>query len=115
MAILFKTGEWLSSDTDSGIIPPGSSETASITFDATDLVDGVYTGNIDLDSNDPTNPIVDIAVTFTVGETGTAQILQTPSSITETLESGESSTALLNAVRASSVAPASSCRNPSRI
>ncbi len=90
LSIRIKSGSWLSATPNSGIIPPNDSTSATITFDATDLPEGNYTGNIDLDSNDPSTPQIDIAVTLNVGTGGTAEILQTPSSITETLESGGS-------------------------
>ena len=39
---------------------------ATVTFDASDLNEGVYTGTVFLDSNDPVSPNVEIAVTFNV-------------------------------------------------
>jgi len=90
LSIHISAGDWLSVSPNSGIIDPGDSAAATVTFDASDLDEGTYTGNIDLDSNDPDTPQIDIAVTLTVSTGGTAEIILTPASITETLESGDS-------------------------
>ncbi len=57
---------WLSASPVSGIVQPNESINATITFDSSDLPEGIYTGNLYLDSNDPVSPSVDIAVTFNV-------------------------------------------------
>jgi hypothetical protein len=58
---------WLLVSPSSGIVDPHDSFGATVTFDASNLSEGAYTGNIYLDSNDPTNPNVDIPVTLIAG------------------------------------------------
>lgn len=60
------TGNWLASSHSNGSIAPGSSQTITITCDATGLEPGIYHGNLRLLSNDPTRPVTDIPVQFTV-------------------------------------------------
>jgi len=57
---------WLSVEPSSGVVDPDDSFTASVTFDATELEDGIYTGSIFVDSNDPENPEVIIAAALEV-------------------------------------------------
>ncbi|UCC81289.1 MAG: immune inhibitor A [Candidatus Zixiibacteriota bacterium] len=66
LSIAIRSGSWLSVSPSSGIVQPTETLTATVTFDATDLAEGVYTGAVFLDSNDPTNPNVEIAATFNV-------------------------------------------------
>ena len=54
----------------SGTVAPGASETATLTFDATGLVDGVYTADLVITSNDPEQPTTTVPLTMTVGATG---------------------------------------------
>jgi hypothetical protein len=61
---------WLFASPANGIVAPGGNTTGTITFDASSLDLGTYTGNINLDSNDPDSPNIDIPVTLLVtGET----------------------------------------------
>ena len=62
------TADWLIATPISGTIPPGSSETIEVTFDATGLTPDVYTANINIASNDPDEPLVTVPVTLTVIE-----------------------------------------------
>ena len=57
---------WLSEDPTSGTVQPGESVVVNVTFDATGLVSGVYTANLDVNSNDPSMPTIQIPVTLTV-------------------------------------------------
>jgi hypothetical protein len=67
MAIEFSAGpEWLTVSPVSGIIPAGECEDITVTCDARELVDGVYEGLISIISNDLTDPVVDVPVTFIV-------------------------------------------------
>ncbi len=91
MAILYYPPNfWLISSLHSGALQPGQSVTAGITFDATNLSTGTYTGHLDLDSNDPDSGSIDIPVSFTIGSGGTPNIVQTPASFTDTLQAGQS-------------------------
>ena len=88
LAITFYT-HWLSAFPASGIIDPHDSFNATITFDASMLSEGTYTGNINLESNDPVNPDVDIPCAFVVSLTyeadaGVSAILSPP----DTVENG---------------------------
>ena len=58
---------WLFSDMQGAGLAPGTDTLAIITFDATELDEGTYTGHIDIDSNDPDESSLDIPVTFSVG------------------------------------------------
>jgi hypothetical protein len=67
MAVEFTAGaEWLTVSPIAGIIPPGECEDLTVTCDATTLVDGIYEGMITITSNDLTDPVVDVPVTFIV-------------------------------------------------
>jgi hypothetical protein len=61
-------GGWLTVSPTEGIISAGESETISVEFDATDLVDGTYTADLNIFSNDPDLANVNIPVTLIVGE-----------------------------------------------
>jgi subtilisin family serine protease len=66
LTIRFGLG-WLVVTPSSGIVDPHDSFEATVTFDATNLLTGTYTGSIHLDSNDPVNPNAVIPVTLNVG------------------------------------------------
>jgi hypothetical protein len=76
---------WLSVTPRSGTVAPLSNTNAIVTFDGSALLAGTYTGNINLQSNDPTNPNVNIPVTFNVGSGGTPNLVITPVSISDSL------------------------------
>lgn len=62
------SSSWLSAEPSSGIVPgSGGSYTASVILDASDLVEGVYNGDVMVDSDDPDTPNITIPVTFNVG------------------------------------------------
>ncbi len=67
MAILFTAADWLSIIPASGIIPAFSSDTLQIGLDATELPEGLYSGKLTVNSNDPDTPTRDIPVAMTVG------------------------------------------------
>ena len=70
LAILFSCGpEWLIVDPLSGVIPAGQCQDMTVTFKATALEAGTYTGNINITSNDLDEPVVTVPVTFEVGST----------------------------------------------
>jgi hypothetical protein len=58
---------WLYSDIHSGVLSPGEDTIAVITFDATELEEGFYTGAIEITCNDPGESFISIPVTFAVG------------------------------------------------
>jgi hypothetical protein len=90
MAVLFYPPNfWLTVGTHGGLLEAGNDTLAVVTFDATELTTGTYTGHLDLDSNDPDESSIDIPVSFTVGATGTPQAVQTPASFTDTLQVGQ--------------------------
>jgi hypothetical protein len=88
--MIYPPNFWLVSNLHTASLLAGQDTMAIITFDATNLTAGTYTGHLDLDSNDPINGSVDIPVSFTVGGGGTPNIVQTPSSFTDTLQTGQS-------------------------
>jgi len=57
---------WLRFDVSSGSTAAGSSTPVTVTFDASALAAGTYTGNICVDNNDLTRRRADVPVTFTV-------------------------------------------------
>jgi hypothetical protein len=98
MAILFRPpSHWLGLSLRNGTIMPGNDTSVVVTFDATDLEEGAYTGHLELNSNDPDEGSIAIPVTFTVGGTGTPNIVQTPSSLSDTLYQGGTSSLVLKA------------------
>ena len=66
LSIAIRSGSWLSVAPSSGIVQPTETLNATVTFDATELTEGIYTGAVFLNSNDPVNPNAEIAVTFNV-------------------------------------------------
>jgi hypothetical protein len=56
---------WLWPGSDSGDVPPYSSTSVDVYFDATDLADGVYHGQVDITTNDPDALLVSLPVTLT--------------------------------------------------
>jgi hypothetical protein len=68
--IYFEGVPWLPIDPNSGTILAGQSANITVTYDASNLVEGEYTANITILSNDPAEPEVIIPVTLTVGYVG---------------------------------------------
>ena len=72
-AIIFASGgSWLSVDPRNGTVSPGQDVDIDVTFNATEIEEGVYTGSLVVTGYD-LNHMVDqitVAVTFTVGPTG---------------------------------------------
>ncbi|HBC46299.1 MAG TPA: hypothetical protein DEO84_02515 [candidate division Zixibacteria bacterium] len=90
MAVLFNAPtHWLSCDINSGSLVAGADTSAVITFDATNLAGGTYTGHLGLESNDPDQGSISIPVSFTVDAIGVPQIVQTPASFIDTLQTGQ--------------------------
>jgi hypothetical protein len=79
---------WLSASPNSGSLTGGNSANVSVNVDATGLASGNYEALLCVNSNDPTNPIVEIPVSLDV--TGPAEIDVDPTSISMTLETGDS-------------------------
>ncbi|MEM8906866.1 MAG: PKD domain-containing protein, partial [Bacteroidota bacterium] len=57
---------WLEINTESLVLAPAACTNVPITFDATNLLGGVYEGNISLVTNDPGQSFVEIPIIFTV-------------------------------------------------
>jgi len=57
---------WINRSLTTSSILKGNNETVDVTFDATDLVAGIYTGSIIIKSNDPDQPEIEIPTTLTV-------------------------------------------------
>ena len=58
--------QWLTLDQYSGTVVPGGSDDITVTFDASELPEGVYGANITVTSNDPYNSPITIPVTLNV-------------------------------------------------
>ena len=52
-----ESASWLELWPTSGSLPSGTYQGLTYTFDATDLMDGVYTAVVTVDSDDPVNPV----------------------------------------------------------
>ena len=61
---------WLSTTQTSGSVTPGSSVTIDVNFDSTDMAVGTYNGNVVISSNDPDEPIVNVAAQLIVIDNG---------------------------------------------
>jgi subtilisin family serine protease len=57
---------WLLVNPVSGVVPGGSSASITVTFDAREQEEGVYTDSLTVYSNDPSTPLVLVPVTFDV-------------------------------------------------
>lgn len=57
---------WVSTDPLSGMVPAGAGMPVDVTFDATGLATGVYTGTLCIKNSDPTNALVRIPLTMTI-------------------------------------------------
>jgi hypothetical protein len=65
---IYSPVSWLYSDIHGGVLQSGEDTVAVITFDATELEEGVYTGAIEITSNSPGETFISLPVTFNVGE-----------------------------------------------
>lgn len=85
---------WLLVDPTSDTIPAGESQDVNVTLDAADLTEGIYTANLNINSNDPDNPLTVVPVTLTVGQ----NVLQTnPYADPDVICEGESTQLFANA------------------
>ncbi|MFZ2098783.1 MAG: DUF11 domain-containing protein, partial [Anaerolineales bacterium] len=57
---------WLSEDPTSGTVLAGESVVVDVTYDTTGLASGEYLASLDVLSNDPDTPVVEVPVTLTV-------------------------------------------------
>jgi len=61
---------WLGVSPDTGNVAPFETDTCSITFDASALTPGVYNAQLDINSNDTDEPLVQVPISLTVIESG---------------------------------------------
>ncbi len=59
---------WLASSPTNGTLFPSSDTKINVTFDAVGLAAGIYTTTLQIESNDPYKPYIDVPVTLTVGQ-----------------------------------------------
>ncbi|MCA9758747.1 MAG: choice-of-anchor D domain-containing protein [Candidatus Eisenbacteria bacterium] len=71
--------DWLSLDATHATIPPGASLSVEVTLDASELVEGLYSGGILIESNDPDAPSIDVPVTLDVD--GEPSLLAQPAAL----------------------------------
>ncbi|MCF8369025.1 MAG: choice-of-anchor D domain-containing protein [Bacteroidales bacterium] len=71
---------WLLVSPTSGTIAAGGSQNLNVDFDATGLAIGVYTADINVSSNDPSQPLLTVPATLTVSS-GNPQIVVSPSTL----------------------------------
>ncbi|HBC45909.1 MAG TPA: hypothetical protein DCZ43_02575, partial [candidate division Zixibacteria bacterium] len=88
MAIQLYPPCWFSSSINTGSLLAGHDTLSVIAFDATGLLAGSYNGHLAIASNDLDERVIDLPVSFTVGGTGNPNIVQTPASFTDTLQTG---------------------------
>jgi hypothetical protein len=79
---------WCYADQYEGTVNPGNDLDIVITFDASGLGEGIYTGDLVINTNDHDEPAVYIPITFSVGPTGVPDISFDPSPVTDTLIQG---------------------------
>ncbi len=84
---------WLLLDPTSGVIASGESTTINVNLDAADLIEGIYTANLHVNSNDPDNATVTVPVTLVVGE---GVLLVSPSADPDEICEGESTQLMSN-------------------
>jgi hypothetical protein len=90
LSILFlPPATWLATSLYGAVLGSNADTFAVITFDATELSAGVYTGRLDLDSNDPDESSIDIPLTLTVGGQGAPDIAFYPDSLLDSLSEGD--------------------------
>jgi len=90
LSVRINSSLWLSASPTGGSVNAGDSTIATITFDAEELAEGLYTGNVNLNSNAPNNPNVDIPVTLHVSEEPAPLINLNVAAIYDTVYSGYS-------------------------
>ena len=67
LAIQFSAGpKWLSVYPEAGVIPAGGYEDLTVYFDARELEDGLYEGEVSINSNDLDEPVVQVPAYLTV-------------------------------------------------
>ncbi len=79
---------WLNESPITGTVPPSGSANVAVTFDATGLAAGIYTTTLQVSSNDPDNPQVDVLATLTVTTEPLPSITVSPLVLTATLNPG---------------------------
>jgi hypothetical protein len=70
MTILFSSDylqPWLNVFPMTGIVSPGGESIVSASFDSAELLEGIYTGSINIFSNDPDEMMIELPVTMNVG------------------------------------------------
>jgi len=65
---------WVSVSPTSGLTGPAGSFPVDVTFDSTGLQIGTYTGTMCVNSNDPSNPVIEIPLSLTVTDSPDLQI-----------------------------------------
>lgn len=90
LSIRINSNLWLSASPGGGSVNAGDSAIATITFDATELPEGLYSGNVNLISNAPNDPNADIPVTLHVSEEPAPLINLNVAAIYDTVFSGYS-------------------------
>ncbi len=72
---------WLTANPLDGYVNPGQTTDITVTFDATELDPGTYTGFLNIESNDSNNPTVAVECTLTVNDvTGIDDFVVLPTS-----------------------------------
>ncbi len=85
---------WLSEDPTSGIVDPFACSLVDVSFNSDGLTPGLYTGELDVNSNDPVTPVVPVDVSLNV--LASPDISVDPTSLTATLFPNEQQTQDLN-------------------
>jgi hypothetical protein len=62
--------DWLDEDSTNGSTSPGDTVIITVSFDATELTDGIYLDTLEIASNDPVDPLIDVWVKLTVNVEG---------------------------------------------
>jgi hypothetical protein len=87
---------WASVSPTSGSTSGGESDDVTVAFNSTGLSASVYTGTLCVQSNDASNPLVEVPLTLNVGDQGTPTIDVSPDSLSSTQASDTQVTLPLN-------------------
>ncbi|MFH2037150.1 MAG: C25 family cysteine peptidase [Candidatus Zixiibacteriota bacterium] len=66
MSILLAAANWLSVNPGGGSVDPFSIDTILVGFNAAEMVEGTYNGQLTINSNDPDSPTIDLPLTLNV-------------------------------------------------
>ena len=73
---LYSPFDWLTTESFGGVIAPGESQTVNLTLNATDVETGSYETILQVRSNDPANPVLEIPVSANIEMATSSELIQ---------------------------------------